>query len=147
MTIRLRPKARLFVVLAFLGLAHAATAEGPWMDEADLKTTFSGQTIAGLYPSGRMFVETYHRGGRVAYRDDVRNVGGRWGVKASSFCTIYDGDASGGCYSVRRMGENCFEFYFLARTDSESRRPEEPNWTAQAWLSNKPSTCVAGTEV
>lgn len=118
-----------------------------WMSEADLETTFAGKTIAGLYPNGRGFLETFHVGGRVHYRDDIRRVSGNWHVKSGTFCTIYDGENTGGCYSVRRMGENCFEFYFISRNEGARRRPEEPTWTAQAWLSDTPSTCVAGAEV
>lgn len=144
-------KPRAFIVLMALAVGLiVASAESHavlWMNDSDLKATFEGKTIAGLYPSGRGFVETYHRGGRVAYQDQVRQVGGRWSVSAGTFCTIYDGDAAGGCYSVRRMGQNCFEFYFSSRTEQDKRRPEEPTWTAQAWLSDSPSTCVAGAEV
>jgi len=118
-----------------------------WMDDADLETTFSGKTIAGLYPSGRGFVETFRIGGRVQYQDDRRRVSGRWTINSGNFCTIYEGDNTGGCYSVRRMGKNCFEFYFISRTENTKRRPEEPTWTAQAWLSDATSTCVAGSEV
>lgn len=129
-------------------ITSGSRAASLWMSEADLEATFAGKTIAGLYPNGRGFVETYHLGGRVLYRDDLRRVFGRWHVASGTFCTIYDGDNTGGCYSVRRMGKNCFEFYFMSRKDGGARqRPEQPTWTAQAWLSDTPSTCVAGAEV
>jgi len=137
----------LAVVTAGVVIAASQSRAVLWMNDSDLKTTFEGKTIAGLYPGGHGFIETFHRGGRVAYQDQVRQVGGRWSVSAGTFCTIYDGDAAGGCYSVRRMGKNCFEFYFMSRTPKEKNRPEEPTWTAQAWISDFPSTCVAGAEV
>lgn len=118
-----------------------------WMSDADLEKTFAGKTIVGIYPSGRGFVETFDIGGRVDYRDDRRRVFGRWSVTARTFCTIYEGDASGGCFLVRRMSENCFEFYFAARSNRQDPRPEDPSWSAQAWLLDAPSTCVAGSEV
>lgn len=75
-------KPRAFIVLMALAVGLiVASAESHavlWMNDSDLKATFEGKTIAGLYPSGRGFVETYHRGGRVAYQDQVRQVGGRW---------------------------------------------------------------------
>jgi hypothetical protein len=77
----------------------------------------------------------------------VRASGGQWSVHAGAFCTIYDNDRAGGCYLVRKMSENCFEFYFIARTEQQALRPGRPTWTAQAWLKGDPSTCVAGAEV
>ncbi len=130
-----------------MSVASSGSSASLWMNEADLETTFNGKTIAGLYPSGRAFVETFRRGGRVHYRDDLRRVSGQWTISSGNFCTFYEGDNTGGCYSVRRMGENCFEFYFISRSEGTRRRPEEPTWTAQAWLSDSPSTCVAGAEV
>lgn len=142
---------RVLILLAVLSLGLVMESSQSdavlWMDDSDLKTTFEGKTIAGHYPAGHGFIETFHRGGRVAYQDQVRQVGGRWSVSGGTFCTIYDGDAAGGCYSVRRMGPNCFEFYFISRTKQDKRRPEEQAWTAQAWISDRPSTCVAGAEV
>lgn len=147
MGFRQQSLAIMTAILLALSPVGSGESKSFWMDEADLDATFSGQTIAGLYPNGRGFVETFYQGGRVTYQDELRKVGGRWVVKAGTFCTIYDGDASGGCYSVRRTGDNCYEFYFIARTEEQARRPGEPTWTAQAWLSNKPSSCVAGAEV
>lgn len=138
------------LILAALFAAHAVAQSEPvdiWMTQSDLKQTFSGKTIAGVYPSGRGFIETFNVGGRILYRDEQRHVSGRWTVNQRAFCTIYDGDATGGCYLVRRMGENCYEFYFISRTVNANRKPEDLTWTAQAWLSEKPSTCVAGAEV
>lgn len=133
--------------MALCLLCSPAAFSNTWMSAGDLTLTFSGKTIAGVYPSGRVFVETYHVGGRVKYHDQVRQVGGRWRVSQGSFCTIYDGDGTGGCYSVRRTGENCFEFYFISRDENQSDGPGDPSWTAQAWITDKPSTCVAGSEV
>lgn len=139
--------AAIVAVGLYFQIGKVANSAEIWMSDADLKTAFSGKTIAGLYPNGRGFVETYHKGGRVVYRDQFRRVTGRWSVHANSFCTIYQGDASGGCYSVRQLSENCFEFYFISQSESERQRPGDPTWTAQAWISENPSTCVGGSEV
>lgn len=138
---------RVLAVMSGLAMIGTAAAASLWMNDGELKKTFRGKTIAGLYPSGRGFVETYTRSGRVYYRDDLRRVSGRWSVSSGNFCTLYDGDNSGGCYVVRRVGKNCFEFYFNSPDDTSNQRPEEPAWTAQAWLTDTPSTCVAGSEV
>ena len=132
--------------ISVFSIAQAGSAD-IWMSDVELKTTFAGKTVAGRYPNGRGFIETYHIGGRVQYRDEQRRVSGRWSITGRSFCTIYDKEASGGCYSVRRMSDNCYEFYFISRTDTASPNSDKLSWTAQAWLSDQPSTCVAGSEV
>lgn len=136
-------------VSGFSIVAVSATARSlePWMSEVDLKSTFSGQTIDGHYPSGRTFRETFEESGHVAYQDDRRRSGGTWSINAGTFCTIYDDDPAGGCYLVRRTSDNCFEWYFVARTRASAATPGPPSWTAQAWIKDEPSTCSAGAEV
>lgn len=138
----------MFAALGLAGLLVGETKGAQlWMNDSELRNAFSGHTIAGIYPSGRGFVETYEPDGRVVYRDDRQYVTGRWSISANTFCTIYQADTYGGCYSVRRTSSNCFEFYFLSRTDGVTPRPEEPAWTAQAWLMDQPATCAPGSEI
>ena len=47
----------------------------------------------------------------------MRECGGHWSVASGTFCTIYDDDPTGGCFRVQKTGANCFEFYFVARTE------------------------------
>jgi hypothetical protein len=113
-----------------------------WMTEADLEAALAGKAVAGEYPNGRPFKETYEAGGRVSYADDLHASGGRWSIEAGTFCTIYDDDPMGGCFRVHKVGSNCYEFYFVARTEEQARKdPKEPDWTARAWLEDEPSTC------
>jgi hypothetical protein len=134
------------------GLLLAATVPGAvktvWMSNAELTATFGGQNIVGEYENGETFQETYAADGAVSYRDALRTSGGRWSVGAGSFCTIYDGDPSGGCYRVRQASENCFEFHFVARTAAEAEKnPRTPDWTARGWFPDKPRTCIDGESV
>jgi hypothetical protein len=117
------------------------------MGEEDLRRTFAGATIDGHYQSGRTFTEHYDAAGRVDYRDEARKTGGRWTIVSGSFCTLYDEDPTGGCFRVARTGANCFEFYFVARTEDEARRPRDPDWTARGWLAREASTCGEGANV
>ncbi len=113
-----------------------------WLTEDEIRSHLSGKSIEGEYTSGRPFRETYEAGGRVAYEDDIRSNGGRWSVEAGTFCTIYDNDPTGGCFRVRKVGANCFEFFFVARTEELARKdPREPDWTARAWIEGQASTC------
>lgn len=119
-----------------------ADASKAWMSEADLRRALAGKDVEGEYPNGRPFKETYAADGSVSYADDLRSSGGRWSIEAGTFCTIYDDDPMGGCFRVHKVGANCFEFYFVARTEEEARKaPKEPDWTARAWVEAEPATC------
>lgn len=122
----------------------AETQVEAWMSETEIRTALGGQAIDGHYRSGRTFSETYAADGRISYRDDIRQSGGHWSLVNGSFCTIYDTDASGGCFRVKRSGANCYEFYFVARTEDEAKRPRDPDWTARGWRADQKNTCVDG---
>jgi hypothetical protein len=121
-----------------------ALALSQWMGESALNQAFSGKTIEGHYADGAKFVERYDGDGRLNYKDDKRETQGRWSLQAGSFCTIYDADPSGGCYRVQRVSENCFEFYFAARTVEEAQAApsDRPSWTARGWIKGEPATCA-----
>lgn len=136
------------LAVASLVLAPAsARTGGPWMTDNELRTTFGGQSIDGHYQNGSTFSETYQSSGRVSYRDERRETGGRWTIIEGTFCTIYDDDPTGGCFRVMRSGENCYEFYFVARTEDEARTPRSPDWSARGWLSTSSATCTDGANV
>lgn len=119
-----------------------------WMSDSDLGKQFRGVEIDGHYASGRTFSEAYRTDGRLEYRERDRQTRGRWSVEAGSFCTIYDQDSSGGCYRVKRVGRNCFEFYFVARTEEQARQdPNRPSWTARGWVKSEAATCADGASV
>ena len=138
-----------FVALVVMGLlvpagAVKAVDAGAWMSDDDIKSALGGKAIDGHYRSGRTFSETYGADGRLSYRDELRISGGHWSVVNGAFCTIYDQDPTGGCFRVRRSGSNCYEFYFVARTESEANTPRTPDWTARGWHSDSKDTCVEG---
>ncbi len=139
--------ASLTLLAALTVAALPAPAVERWMTESELSEAFSGKTLDGAYQSGRTFTETYRQDGRLRYRDDGRASDGHWSVTAGTFCTIYDDDPTGGCFRVHREGANCFEFYFVARTEEQAKTPHGPSWTARAWISGVKSTCVDGANV
>jgi hypothetical protein len=119
-----------------------------WMGDADIRRAFAGQTIDGHYANGQTFTESYLAGGRIDYREQARTLTGRWSVEAGTFCTIYDTSPTGGCFRVRQLSANCYEFYFVARDESEAvARPGKPSWTARGWHNDKRSTCEEGANV
>lgn len=135
------------LALAALALTSPASVAGerpPWMTEAELSKAFAGQTIDGHYPDGQTFTETYKAEGRIDYRDERRTTRGRWSVVNGAFCTLYDDDPTGGCFRVLKSGTNCYEFYFVARSEEEAKKPRQPDWSAQGWIANEASTCTEG---
>jgi hypothetical protein len=135
-------------MLAFT-IAVPALALTSWMSESALNLTFSGKTIEGHYADGGTFVERYDGDGRLNYKDARRETFGRWSVQSGTFCTIYDLDPSGGCYRVTQVSDNCFEFYFAARTVEQAQEgpSDKPSWTARGWIRGQASTCTENVGV
>ncbi|MFM9938719.1 MAG: hypothetical protein ACKVP7_04395 [Hyphomicrobiaceae bacterium] len=135
---------RLFTI-AFLAPISVASAETAvdWMGDAEIRRTFGGISIDGVYADGVKFTESYTEGGRITYRDPRKAMSGRWSVVNHAFCTLYDEYSSGGCFKVSRHSANCYEFYFLTGNESEAAAAEgiRPNWTALGWDRTKPATC------
>lgn len=134
--------AALFLIPAGFASSQALETQN-WMDAESLNTTFKDKALEGEYASGRSFKETYRGDGGLRYQDDMRESGGHWSVSQGTFCTIYDDDPAGGCFRVQQIGANCFEFYFVARTEEKAPGPpdREPSWTARAWIADHESTC------
>jgi hypothetical protein len=135
---------RVFALAAVLALAPSATsALEPWMSEDEMRVAFGGKTIQGNYASGKSFTETYKADGAIEYSERNVQYRGHWSLQAGTFCTIYHSDPTGGCYQVRRVSENCYEFYFVARTEHQAATegPGRPAWTARAAVSDRTATC------
>jgi hypothetical protein len=142
-----RGAARRIAALVAVAMAvlspGAAGATSPWMDDGRLRTQFGGRTIEGTYTDGTPFTESYFDTGRLDYSEPTRRMVGRWSVVESTFCTLYDGAASGGCFKVRQMSGNCFEFYYAAADEEDlAEAPaDRPRWVARGWRKDVPSTC------
>ena len=131
-------------VAMFAGLVLAVQPTSPWMDDGALTAAFSGKTIQGHYGSGKAFTETYASTGSIEYKEAKVAYRGHWSVQAGSFCTIYHGDPTGGCYQVRQVSDNCYEFYFVTRTEAQAAVGDlnRPSWTARAAVSDRDATCT-----
>ncbi|HVZ05520.1 hypothetical protein [Hyphomicrobium sp.] len=114
-----------------------------WLTQTEILQQFNGATIDGRYASGKAFTERYAVDGRLFYREARLTLGGHWSVTGGTLCTIYDFDASGGCYRVARVDTNCYEFYFVSRTEAAAPGPRgsKPSWTARGALQGKASAC------
>ncbi len=141
------------LVLALLAAATPAGADEPqgalWLKGDAIARALDGKTIEGRYTSGRPFTERYLSGGRVEYIERGHTTSGRWSVTAGTLCTIYDDDPTGGCFRVAKVGANCFEFYFAARTEEAAPGPDgsTPKWTARGSVSGEPAACQDAANV
>jgi len=138
---------RPLLASAFCLIGGVAAGDEAWMSESDIRAALGGHNIAGHYRTGHAFTEAYRSDGSLEYKDDDRQSGGHWSVRNGAFCTIYSDDPSGGCFRVKRNGSNCFEFYFVSRTEEGTARPDEPSWTARGWIEGIKGTCVDGSNV
>ncbi|MGD9785751.1 MAG: hypothetical protein AB7E80_14670 [Hyphomicrobiaceae bacterium] len=126
-----------------LALPAAVAADTPWLGEPEIRAAFAGVTLEGRYGNGQPFSERYLDDGRIEYSERGHTARGRWSLQAGTFCTIYDSDPTGGCYRVKKAGLNCFEFYFVARTEEQAEKaPRDPSWTARGSVVGKPGTCT-----
>jgi hypothetical protein len=119
------------------------SGEMAWLSGADILRRFRNATLEGRYASGKAFVERYDANGRLSYAEEGLTIGGHWSVTAGTLCTIYDEDTTGGCYRVARVDQNCYEFYFVSRTEETAPGPTggRPRWTARGALRGQPSAC------
>jgi len=131
--------------LLSLCVVGGALGQSFWMTEVKLRSSFAESTINGEYVDGRTFSERYNKDGSLAYTETARAAkwSGRWSIVRDRFCTIYDNFGTGGCFRVRQVSLNCFEFFFDSRTEEEARSstPRQPSWTARAWRVDRSSTC------
>jgi hypothetical protein len=139
----------MFLALTALVAAPVLAQPSAWLSHAEIHASLSGKSIAGRYASGRPFTERYLANGQIEYIENGRTLGGHWSVTSGTLCTIYDGDPTGGCFRVARAGDNCFEFYFVPRTEDAAPGPKDlqPAWTARGAIEGAPSACRDGASV
>jgi hypothetical protein len=142
-----RQRGRMIKLTAVLGVmmstatsAKAVSAEG-WLNERDMQKAFSGKTVAGRYVTDVPFTETYWKDGSIDYADSFSADKGNWRATGHGFCTFYV-SMNGGCFAVKKSGDNCFEFYILEDQDSGADNAgQPPRFVAQGWYPGKPPTC------
>jgi len=124
------------------GFAPRVLAISAWLNDSELQR-FSNATIDGRYASGKPFSESYGSNGRLHYVERGMTLGGHWSITAGTLCTIYDYEPTGGCYRVMRVDTNCYEFYFVSRTEQDVPRQDDgkPKWTARGAIQGQPSAC------
>lgn len=142
-----RRLAPLAAAAAMLGAP--AYAAGQWLTDAEIASQLGGKTLEGMNATGTRFTEKYLPGGRLEYLENGQTLSGRWSVTAGTLCTIYDLDPAGGCYRVSLSDQNCFEFYFVSRTEEAAPGPPgvKPGWTARGAVDGQIDACKEGANV
>jgi hypothetical protein len=132
------------IALAIAWTHAGAKPSGSSMDETAIRAAFAGKTIQGNYASGKPFTETYEADGAIIYRERNIEYRGHWSIQGDAFCTIYNSDPTGGCFTVKQESTNCYEFYFVSRTEGQAANNEtvKPAWTARAAVTDRDATCA-----
>jgi hypothetical protein len=134
-------------------LATAAAGEDRsglvWLSGDEIRSTFSGKPLAGLYPSERAWTETIGADGTTDYREGSNHWRGRWWIRDREFCFAYPPPGVGGCFRVTRISENCFELYeFESPLGREETPPDVARlWNGRMWHADRPTTCEARPSV
>ena len=130
------------VSLATASLAQPGDVQSVFLDDDAIRSQIAGRSLAGIYFDDRKWAEHYDADGSLRYSERGLLVSGYWTLDKGVFCTLYHGVLSGGCWRVRQVGANCFEFY---HTPQSTRAPERShtarNWTAKGWRVSEPADC------
>jgi hypothetical protein len=128
---------------SFAGPLTAVPSQPVWLSGGEILGQFKDATIDGRYASGKAFTERYAADGGVIYKEPGVTLSGHWSVTEGTLCTIYEGDTSGGCYRVARVARNCYEFYFVSRTEAAAPGAPDgkPAWTARGAVQGQATSC------
>lgn len=138
------------LLLIWLITGPIASAEQTSISPYQFLELMKGNTIIGEYQDGRQWDEMFKADGSTLYREDNYRIIGRVYSNAGKVCFSYPTakSATGGCFEIWQRSANCFDFYGISdppkSTDATERQKRlSIGWTARAWLSQFPSTCVS----
>jgi len=143
-----RTHIRWLALLALTGwvATDASRADLPFLSEKAVRTEIVGRTLTGYYVDGQPWTETYLPDTGISYQDRLYSWSGTWSFEGSAFCTFYNQRANGGCWLVRKISANCFEFYIASGGLLEEQLPDATrdvgHWTARGWRTDARSTCA-----
>ncbi|MFN0192874.1 MAG: hypothetical protein ACKVP5_13015 [Aestuariivirga sp.] len=112
------------------------------MSGDDMRNTFAGKRVAGVYPNGIKFEETYAPSGSIDYKDDLTRDTGNWSISGDNFCFFYR-SMNGGCFKLHRSGTNCYQAVLTSEAvDSKHGPLSTTGWAVLMWRADLPSTCT-----
>lgn len=148
----MRIETKVSALLAALLLSATATLHAEedrsglaWMTGDEIKSAFSDQKLAGMYPSNRLWSETIRGDGTSDYREAEKHWMGEWWVETREFCFRYPPPGVGGCFRVTRVSENCYELYEFSGPERHEETPPfvGDRWNGRMWHADRPTTCEA----
>jgi hypothetical protein len=119
------------------GTANAAD----FLDDAEIRRDVVGGDFSGHYADGKPWQELYRTDEKLTYSEAGQTIEGYWTLKSGTFCTLYRYAISGGCWRLKRIGANCFEFYDIGGPGNDVA--PRTRWTAKGWRKDKAPTCGA----
>jgi hypothetical protein len=113
------------------------------MSGEEIRQSFAGKSLAGVYPSNQLWSEHIFADGRTDYREGGKHWQGEWWVTEQEFCFRYPLPGNGGCFRVVRVNRNCFELYETLGMPGRAEAPWSPaaGWNGRMWLASEPPTC------
>lgn len=145
----LLPLAALAGVGSGRSSAEESRMEPAWMSGEEIRSTFSGTSLVGLYPSERYWTESIGSDGSSDYREGSNHWLGRWWIRDREFCFSYPPPGVGGCFRVTRISGNCYELFEFERGfGGDAVPPNLPDlWNGRMWHADRPTTCEARPSV
>jgi len=115
-----------------------------WMTADTIRSEFSGQPLAGIYPSGLTWTEDIYADGTTDYREGAIRRAGQWWLTEREFCFRYPQSGMGGCFRIVKVSDNCYELYQYGTVFGSAEAPprEGGSWNGRMWRSRQPSTCA-----
>jgi hypothetical protein len=139
------------IAMVAAGLSGPAPALEPtFMTQSEIRTDLVGHAMKGYYRpvqgddrSGERWIDDYAADGGIKYSDSRVVWTGRWSFQNDVFCTYYNDGVDGGCYLVRAVSRNCYEYVIVPNDWSQRSVPAgaSAEWFARGWRSSETSTC------
>lgn len=148
----LQNMSNLSPLLLFIWLitGSIASADQSAISPGQFLELMRGNTVIGEYQDGRQWDEMFKADGSTIYREGNYRIAGVLTSQAGKVCFSYPTakSVSGGCFEIWQRSANCFDFYGISdppkSTDANERQKRlSIGWTARAWVSQFPSTCVS----
>lgn len=129
------------LILGATPLARALDTD--WLSAEAARAELIGSTMKGYYRDGERWVDAYAKDGTIAYSDARVAWTGEWLFQGNVFCTFYNDRADGGCYLMRQLSRNCFEYVIVPNDWQGPGLPEvaAADWFARGWRDEDASTC------
>lgn len=124
----------------------AAVADDPvagWMPADGIRSEFSGQSLAGIYPGGKPWSEDIAADGTTDYREAEIRRPGQWWTTKLEFCFSYPEPGVGGCFRITKVSANCYELYDYSSKFGRAEAPplQKGAWNGRMWRTQAPHTC------